>query len=292
MRYRITHITKYAYAEPVAVGHNLVHLAPRTTSVQRQESHRLIVLPEPIDLARRTDSFGNRVDYFSIEEVHWGLSLSATSEVTVTETAYDLPGRPWEEVRDALPATQREAGIPPYQFAFASALVPTSRELADYARESFTPGRPIVEALRDLNARIHNDFAYDPRATTVTTPVMEAFRKRAGVCQDFAHVGIACLRSIGLAARYVSGYLRTLPPPGKPRLIGADASHAWISLYCGSDNPHGWIDADPTNNVLPSSDHVTIAVGRDYSDVCPIQGVYVGGGSHTMEVSVDVAPMA
>ncbi|MEM6799626.1 MAG: transglutaminase family protein, partial [Planctomycetota bacterium] len=177
---------------------------------------------------------------------------------------------------------------PPYQFAFPSALAPTSPTLAEYAAESFTPGRPIVESLRDLNARINKDFDYDPRATTVTTPVLEAFAKRAGVCQDFAQVGISCLRSLGLAARYVSGYLRTAPPPGKPRLVGADASHAWLSLYCGE---LGWVDADPTNNTLAGADHVTVAVGRDYSDICPIQGVFVGGGSHVMSVSVDVAPI-
>ncbi len=152
----------------------------------------------------------------------------------------------------------------------------------------FTPGRPIVEALRDLTARINDEFEFNPHATTVSTPVMEAFDQRAGVCQDFAHVQIACLRSLGLAARYVSGYLRTLPPPGKPRLVGADASHAWLSLYCGDA---GWVDADPTNNVLPVTDHVTVAHGRDYADVCPVRGVFVGGGNHTMSVSVDVAPL-
>ena len=288
VRYRINHTTKYTYAEPVAVGYNLVHLAPRSIGVQKQEGHRLIVLPEPVDLARRTDSFGNRTDYFSIEEAHWGLSLSATSEVVVGESASPGAGPAWETVRDALPDAAPDEWVLPHRFAFPSPLVPEAEQLAKYAQVSFTAGRPIVEALRDLTARIHADFDYDPRATTVTTPVLQSFQQRAGVCQDFAHVAIACLRSIGLAARYVSGYLRTLPPPGKPRLVGADASHAWLSLYCGE---MGWVDADPTNNVIPSTDHVTLAIGRDYSDVCPIQGVYVGGGSHTMSVSVDVAPL-
>ncbi len=290
MRYRINHTTKYSYDEPVAVGHNLVHLSPRSTGRQRLGSHRLIIVPEPTDISRRVDAFGNRMDYFSIEEAHWGLSLSATSEVTVEPPDPDLgEGQPWEQVRSQLPTDQEpEHWVPPYQFAFASILVPTTRELADYAAISFMPGRPIISALRELTTRIHADFRYDPRATTVTTPVLEAFQQRAGVCQDFAQVQIACLRSLGLAARYVSGYLRTTPPPGKPRLVGADASHAWVSLYCGSD---GWVDADPTNDTLPGEDHVSIAFGRDYSDICPIQGVYVGGGNHSMSVTVDVAPL-
>lgn len=288
MRYRITHTTKYAYGEPVAVCHNLVHLSPRETAGQTRQSYRLIILPDPSDVLQRTDVFGNPVEYFSILEAHRGLSLSATSEIEIDDRPKPGAGAPWEAVRDALPTAEPDAAMRPYQFAFPSAKAPLEPRLGEYALQSFTPGRPIIDALRDLNVRINDDFEYDPRATTVSTPVTEAFDQRAGVCQDFAHVAISCLRSIGLAARYVSGYLRTIPPPGKPRLVGADASHAWLSLYCGAD---GWVDADPTNAVLTGSDHITIAHGRDYADVCPIQGVYVGGGGHTMEVSVDVAPM-
>ncbi|MEN1682116.1 MAG: transglutaminase family protein [Planctomycetota bacterium] len=293
MLYRITHTTKYAYAEPVAVCHNLVRLSPRATVGQRVRSHRLIVMPEPADLVQRQDALGNQVGYFSIEQAHHGLSLSATSEVEVTGQPEAPAGPPWETIRDALPKAPGASAVAPYRFAFDSPLVPREAELAAYAAASFTPGRPIIDALRDLTARIHDEFDYDPRATTVTTPVREAFEGRAGVCQDFAHVAIACLRSLGLAARYVSGYLRTLPPPGKPRLVGADASHAWLSLYCGpSDTGQPlWVDADPTNNKLTGVDYVTVALGRDYADVCPIQGVYVGGGNHTMDVSVDVAPV-
>ncbi|TWT77083.1 Protein-glutamine gamma-glutamyltransferase [Posidoniimonas polymericola] len=288
MRYRITHTTKYAYSEPVAVCHNLVHLSPRETRGQTRQSYRLIILPDPSDVLQRTDVFGNPTEYFSILEAHRGLSLSATSEIEIDERDEPGPGTPWEQVRDALPAAEPDAPMRPYQFAFPSSKAPLVRRLGQYAEKSFTPGRPIVDALRDLNLRINKDFEYNPQATTVSTPVTEAFDQRAGVCQDFAHVAISCLRSIGLAARYVSGYLRTIPPPGKPRLVGADASHAWLALYCGAD---GWVDADPTNAVLPGRDHITIAHGRDYADVCPIQGVYVGGGGHTMEVTVDVAPM-
>jgi transglutaminase-like putative cysteine protease len=292
MRYRIKHTTKYAYDDPVAVCHNLVHLAPREHANQKCESYRLIIVPEPSDLLRRMDTFGNPEEFFSIQEPHRGLTLSATSTLEVAAPPSPAPGAPWEQVRDALAGLglgdKQQAAARAYQFAFASPLTPLSPRLAEYAAASFPPGRPIVEALGDLTARINDEFEFNPEATTVSTPVIQAFDQRAGVCQDFAHVQIACLRSIGLAARYVSGYLRTLPPPGKPRLVGADASHAWLSLYCGDE---GWVDADPTNNVLPTTDHVTVAHGRDYADVCPIRGVFVGGGSHSMSVSVDVAPL-
>jgi transglutaminase-like putative cysteine protease len=162
-------------------------------------------------------------------------------------------------------------------------------ELGDYGRQSFTPDRPIVEALRDLTHRIHSDFSYDPAATTVKTPIAEAFKQRRGVCQDLAHVMLGCLRPLGIAARYVSGYLRTHKREGQPKLVGADASHAWVSVYCGES---GWIDADPTNDLLPSMEHITVAWGRDFGDVCPVAGMFVGGGSHrlTVAVNVDVAP--
>ena len=179
----------------------------------------------------------------------------------------------WETVRDSLdnPGSLRIEVLP---FVFDSPTVTRSSELADYALASFTPSRPVLEALLDLTARIHSDFEFDPTPTHAGTRTIEAFRIRRGVCQDFAHVGVGCLRSIGLAARYVSGYLRTLPPKGQPRLAGADESHAWFSLYCGD---LGWVDVDATNNMIPSTDHITIAWGRDYSDVCPIRGVYIGG---------------
>ena len=285
--YRICHTTKYAYSEAVAISQNLIHLTPRSDERQQRTSYRLLVSPEPSDLLHSVDAFGNDVDYFSIQSAHRGLTLSAVSEVTVAETPAVDGGPPWEEVRDALPGVDSGRLIRPYQYAFPSKLATPATELAEYARQSFTPDRPIVEALIDFTHRIHGDFTYDPKATHVATPVMEAFQRRVGVCQDFAHVAIACLRSLRLAAGYVSGYLRTTPPPGKPRLVGADASHAWFSLFCGEQ---GWIDADPTNDMLLSSDHVTVAHGRDYADVCPIQGVYVGGGAHTLSVSVDVAP--
>jgi transglutaminase-like putative cysteine protease len=191
-------------------------------------------------------------------------------------------------VRDGLAGGEPQEWLEICQFAVDSPHVKARAELAEFAQGSFTPGRPWLEALLDLTRRIFEEFVYDPAATNVSTPLDTVLAMRRGVCQDFAHLQIGCLRSLGLPARYVSGYLQTTPPPGKPRLVGADASHAWLSAWCGA---HGWVDVDPTNNVQPSLGHVTVAWGRDYSDVCPIKGVFIGGGDHRMEVSVDVEPI-
>lgn len=291
MQLKITHRTSYTYSDVVPVCQNMVHLAPRQTERQLCSSYRLLVVPEPVERSFHNDYFGNRVDYFSIQEAHRGLSVSSTSvlEVNDREEIPNAEASPaWE---DCLPSTSVEPmveALGTHLYRFASQYTPLSEEYADYARESFLPGRPILASGLDLTSRIYNDFKYDPRATTVSTPVHEVFSRRAGVCQDFAHLQNACLRSLGLAARYVSGYLRTLPPPGKPRLVGADASHAWISLYCGR---LGWVDFDPTNNMIPKADHVTVALGRDYRDCCPVRGVYVGGGEQTLNVTVDVMPL-
>jgi transglutaminase-like putative cysteine protease len=191
-------------------------------------------------------------------------------------------------VRDALHAHSDGEALAACEFAYDSSRIIRSPDLAAFAAESFPPGRPIIEAVANLTERVNHDFEYDPRSTTVTTPVSEVLRLRKGVCQDFAHLQIAALRSLGLAARYVSGYLRTYPPEGQPRLVGVDASHAWLAVYCG---PQGWIDVDPTNNLFPDLEHLTVAWGRDYSDVCPLKGVYLGGGHHTLAVSVNVEPL-
>lgn len=289
MRYSIRHTTKYAYSDPVAVCHNLVRLAPRVTPLQRVHSYRLVVAPEPSDLVQRQDPFGNRIDYFSIQEAHHGLCLSAFSEVEVQPRPVDPPeSQTTEQLLMALQRRDDQMAGEAYRFVFQSRYTPLLHRLKQYAETSFAPTRPVLEGARELTTRIYNDFEYNPRATTVATPLAEAFEKRAGVCQDFAHVQIACLRALGVPARYVSGYLRTIPPPGKERLVGSDASHAWLSVYCG---PSGWVDLDPTNDCIPSSDHITAAYGRDYADVCPIQGVFVGGGTHTLNVSVDVKPL-
>lgn len=288
MQYRISHTTKYSYAEPASVCHNLVHLAPANFPRQAVHEYRLTVQPSPPTIVNRRDYFNNRVDYFSVTEPHQGLTITATSRVDVSPPTPIEDNPPWEQIAAQFrPGTPRILSV--LQFAFKSRHIPMLEQLQQYAKISFTKNRPIFDAARELTKRIRTDFKYDAGATTIQTPVAEAFARRHGVCQDFAHVAIGCLRSLGLPARYVSGYLRTLPPPGKPRLVGADASHAWFSVYCGDKT--GWIDMDPTNDVVCGADHVTAAWGRDFEDVTPIQGVVIGGGPHMMSVSVDVEPL-
>lgn len=288
MKYKINHTTKYEYKDTVPVCQNIVYLTPRDTPHQRATRHRMMVRPQPSATHRRVDYFGNTSHAFSIDKGHRQLQVSATS--TVELTARDLPNKlatpAWESIRDDLARNRTAAGIGNYQFAFSSPHIPLDRAVADYARQSFPPNRPILDAVRELSSRIHEDFKYDPEATTVNTPIAKVFEQRRGVCQDLAHLILGSLRPLGLAARYVSGYLRTHPPEGQPRLVGTDASHAWVSVYCGDA---GWIDVDPTNNSFPSTEHITVAWGRDYSDVCPVAGMFVGGGSHKLSVAVDVA---
>lgn len=291
IKYKISHTTTYEYDSPVAVCQNVLYLTPRSTPSQSCSYHRLTVRPVPTSPHRRTDYFGNTASLFSLSTGHRKLQITAHSTVEITERTLppDASTPAWETVRDALPQNRTEMGLGDYQFCFPSPRVPILPELADYGQRSFTPHRPIVEAFRELTQRIHTDFTYDPVATNVNTTIAEAFEKKLGVCQDLAHVMIGCLRPLGLAARYVSGYLRTHQLEGRPRLVGADASHAWVSLYCGE---HGWIDADPTNALLPSMEHITVAWGRDFGDVCPVSGMFVGGGSHRLSVAVDVAPVS
>jgi transglutaminase-like putative cysteine protease len=289
MNYTIKHRTWYAYTDPAPVCHNLLHLAPRDAARQTCRAHRLEITPSPASTSRRTDYFGNPIDYFSIEGTHTGLEVTSTSTVEVAPLARTTANTPprWEDVVKMASAASAERQLQTYQLTLPSPRITPSAELGAYAAPSFPANRPIVDAISDLIARINADFVFDPKATTVHTPLPELLKLRRGVCQDFAHLATGCLRSLGLPARYISGYLRTVPPPGKPRLVGADASHAWTSAWCG---PLGWIDFDPTNNSPVSDSHITIAWGRDYSDVCPVQGVFVGGGDHSMGVSVDVIP--
>jgi transglutaminase-like putative cysteine protease len=289
MKYKITHTTVYTYSDLVPVCQNEAHLTPRPSLWQMCNYHRLRIKPPPPHIGKRLDYFGNPVNFFTITEGHRKLIVTAISKLEV-KAGPNLPSisPPWESVRDNLLNDLSEGGLDARQFTFDSPLVAASPDLHEFGQPSFTPGRPILEAVRDLTARVFTEFKYDPTATNVNTPLEEVLRLRRGVCQDLAHLAIGVVRSHGLAARYVSGYLRTIPPPGKQRLIGADASHAWLSVYCGS---LGWVDVDPTNNVLIGTDHITLAWGRDYTDVCPIRGMFVGGGHHTMAVSVDVAPL-
>ena len=289
-RYHVEHSTSYAYSEPVPVCHNEIHLVPRGLPRQRILSNAITVKPHPSSLSTHTDAFGNTVGYFSIQEPHEQLTVASSSSVEVfaPEPWQQLPTRGWDLVRDDLDRATGPEALQAKQFRFESPLVRTLEPLAVWAAEIFPPGRPWAEAVVDLTRRIYREFVYDPTATTTSTPVEEVFRLRRGVCQDFAHLQIACLRSLGLAARYVSGYIANTRAPGERELVGADASHAWLSVWGGES---GWLDLDPTNDCVPGSQHVTLGWGRDYADVCPIKGVYIGGGSHSMDVAVHVTPL-
>jgi transglutaminase-like putative cysteine protease len=291
MIYQVRHTTTYTYSGTVSVCHNEVYLRPRDSAQQHCRFYELVVLPEPGTCHEHMDFFGNAVTFFAVQEPHRTLTVTANSTVEVIAPAVPHPDDTlaWDTVRDMLRHERRAADLEAYQYLFDSPHIPCQPGLRHYVARSFPAGRPLLDAVLDLTRRIHTDFTYDSRATSVSTPLRDVLRARRGVCQDFAHVQIGCLRVLGLAARYVSGYLVTQPPPGQPRLIGADASHAWLSVYCPG---YGWIDVDPTNNVLPTDRHITAACGRDYSDVSPIRGVFLGGGQHTMAVAVDVVPVA
>ncbi len=287
MIYKIIHRTTYKYKYPVSVGNHVACLKPRSIQHHSLIKSEIIITPNPTSITERIDYFGNHLCYFTVEEPHDELIVEARSEVAMEDPPATPPTHSpaWEDVAAALSRDQHPEALEAYQFRFESPRIRLRPEFAAYALQSFTPGRSFLQALLDLTARMHTDFRFDSKVTTVRTPVEEVFQKRRGVCQDFAHVQVACLRSINLAARYVSGYLRTYPPPGQPRLVGADASHAWVSCYCPA---LGWLDVDPTNNVVPSNGHVTLAWGRDFGDVSPLHGLILGGGVHTLKVAVDL----
>jgi transglutaminase-like putative cysteine protease len=290
MNYNITHRTLYEYAAPVTVSHHVTRLEPRAANTQTCEKFSLKIFPEPTLRKERTDYFGNRLCFFSIQEVHRKLEVITHSRVSVNVKPATAPenSTAWEEVAELFRDPVSPEVVEPYQFVFDSPHVRASIEFADYAAESFGKGVPLLVGAADLTRRIFTDFKFDPRATTVATPLEEVWEKRRGVCQDFAHLGIACLRSLGLPARYVSGYLRTHPPEGRPRLVGADASHAWFRIFVPGT---GWVDFDPTNNVRPAEEHIMVAYGRDFGDVSPVAGILTGGGDHDVKVSVDVEPL-
>jgi transglutaminase-like putative cysteine protease len=291
MKYELIHRTKYVYEGIVTVSHHTARLAPRTLPSQRCPWHELSIEPTPVGRGVNADAFGNVTTYFELEGSHGELEVIARSLVEVFPTVHPEPATtpPWESVRKACEENRLTPSSEAGAFRFPSPMVPVGKEFADYARPDFPPGRPILEAVMALMARIHREFKFDTVATDVATPVSEVLRKKAGVCQDFAHLMLACARSLGLPARYVSGYLETKPPAGQKRLIGADASHAWVSVFCGESA--GWVDADPTNNVIPSERHIIIAWGRDFSDVSPLRGVTLGAGGQKLRVAVDVIPM-
>jgi transglutaminase-like putative cysteine protease len=288
----VEHETRYRYAAPVTQAQHLAHLQPLHDARQRVLHHELLIEPSPLQLLYDTDTYGNARSLFSLSRPHRELCVRATSRVEVAARAagFDPEGSPrWEDVRQRL---RYEAGArfdPAVEFVQPSPYVPRLQPLLDYARPSFGPGQPVAQGALELMRRIHADFAFKTASTDVDTPLIEAFEQRAGVCQDFAHLMIAALRMLGLAARYVSGYLLTQPPPGQQALLGADASHAWVQVYCPATPalPDGWLELDPTNDLVPDTSHVRLALGRDYGDVTPLRGVIRGGGRHSLEVRVD-----
>jgi len=294
-RYHVVHETRYEYHQPVGLSRQVVRLAPRALPFQLCHSHSLKITPDAEILAVREDAFGNLVTSLCIEADHASLAVHAESWVDVSARAFpeDAATPPWEKVRARLAyhggVRPTPADLDAARFLFESTRVRNKRELATWTLACFPPGTPLLVGVRALMNRLHRELTFDPKATDVSTPVMEVFTNRRGVCQDFAHLMLSCLRSIGLAARYVSGYLLTRPPPGRKRLIGADASHAWVSVYCPD---YGWVDADPTNAMFPGLEHVTLGWGRDYDDVIPLRGVLLGGGDHEIAIEVTVTPAA
>jgi len=288
-RYRVLHTTVYRYSAPVALSRQLLHLTPREFEWQRVLEHQVSIDPTPDETATSRDYFGNSITHMVLSAAHQSLSMAARSIVEVmprNSAAHVAGSPPWEESAAMLRGVAGGANLEPARFMFDSPHVESSAELLRYAEPSFSPRRPLLEAVLDLNHRIHEDFEFDPIATVISTPLAEVLEQRRGVCQDFAHLMIGCLRTQGLSARYVSGYLLTMPPPGHARLIGADASHAWISVY--SQNA-GWIDFDPTNDRLVDDEHITLGWGRDFSDVTPTRGVILGGGEQDLTVHVTVS---
>lgn len=291
MIYDIRHKTTFTYEEVVSVSHHVLHLAPRRHVRQRSLEAAMLIDPAPAVDSEGKDYFGNSVYYLTVQEPHERLVVDARSrvEVLAMPAALDLAASTsWESVAEMLGGVSDEALLNSYQFAFDSPYSVADDDVHDFALQSFVPGRPILEAAMDLTTRIYEEFEYRGGVSDVSTPVRDVFRMRKGVCQDFAHLELACLRSLGLAARYVSGYLLTHPPEGKAKLVGSDASHAWISVWSPAD---GWVDFDPTNNVIPNVEHITVGWGRDYGDVSPINGFIVGGGAHQVAVAVDVNPV-
>ena len=292
MRYRVVHRTVYAYRHPVSVCHNLFHLQPRPCAHQRALASTVTVDPEPAVATVRSDFFGNPTTFAIVQQLHRTLAVEARSDVELEAlTPPDpLATSPWERAHAALRAEHDAAMLERYLFTFDSPLVHASDALRAYVAPSFPAGRPILDGAVDLASRIHAQLAYDPGATTVATTPDETLALGRGVCQDFAHLAIGCLRALGLAARYVSGYLiteRTATANGD-ELVGADASHAWLSVWTPEA---GWVDLDPTNDRMPTDRHVTVAWGRDYGDVSPIKGVILGGGEHTIDVAVAATPL-
>ena len=288
MIYDIRHVTTYSYESPVSFARCSLRLEPNSGDGQQLVSHHVDIRPQPADRTTRRDFFGTLTESVVIETPHRTLRVDSRSRVSVSRPTRDraAPSPDWERVRDTAFAATSLGPASPIGYVFPSPLVPVQRPVTDYAALSFPAAREVLAGAVDLMHRIRTEFKYDPKATVISTPLTEVFEKRHGVCQDFAHVMIAGLRGLGLPAAYVSGYLRTIPPPGQPRLQGADATHAWVSLWCGEEI--GWVGLDPTNDILVGNDHIVLAVGRDFSDVSPVDGIIVGSRKQKLSVAVDV----
>jgi transglutaminase-like putative cysteine protease len=287
MIYEITHVTDYYYSSSVSLCHNLAHLTARNCLWQTSLGHELQISSPPAVSISRIDYFGNPVTFFTVQEPHRRLGITARNRVEVQKRAVPDPGGtpPWEEVVRLVRNSRDPVALDACQYASDSHYVKRDPALREYAAASFLPGRPLLDAVLDLTRRIFTEFRFDSSARTFEIPLTELLEIRSGVCQDFSHFEIGCLRTLGLAARYVSGYLLTTPPGSQARLVGADMSHAWISVFCPGA---GWIDVDPTNDLLGQDQHITLAWGRDYDDVSPLKGVILGGGRHSIAVGVDV----
>lgn len=275
----------YNYTAPVAISYNRLHSFPRELPHQISGAEGLIIEPEPAFMATKHDYFGNPVTLFTVQSSHTELSTIVMFESEVEHRKFSEPSMAWEQVIETLRKPSDLESLRASQFCFDSTSIKTLEKVTNYAKESFANQRGVLEGTQDFCSRIFREFKFDPEATQVSTPISKVFEDRRGVCQDFAQLAIAGLRGLGIATRYVSGYLLTLPPPGQEKLQGSDASHAWISVWAP---PYGWVDFDPTNNCLVSDQHITLATGRDYHDVCPLRGVMLGGGEQTVKVSVDV----
>jgi transglutaminase-like putative cysteine protease len=289
--YDIRHVTSYSYESHVSFARCSLRLEPKSSDGQELISHSVDIRPRPVERTLRRDFFGTLTESVLIEAAHRHLRIDSRSRVSVERRSYDraAESQAWENVRELAFGAASLGPSSPVGYVFASTLVPVLRQLTDYAAASFPQGVGILAGAADLMRRIRTEFKYDPKATVISTPLTEVFERRHGVCQDFAHVMIAGLRGLGLPAAYVSGYIRTIPPPGKPRLQGADATHAWVSVWCGGEL--GWVGFDPTNDLMIANDHIVLATGRDFSDVSPVDGIIVGSRKQKLRVEVDVMPV-
>ncbi|MEM8955966.1 MAG: transglutaminase family protein [Verrucomicrobiota bacterium] len=291
MKYQIEHLTRYDYDQEVSASHHLAWLKPRSGAGQVVEDFSIRVEPTPAEVAFSVDYFGNEVQHFALQELHDSLTVVTRSEVSLVKeyAASAFVSPEWESVPEEVRTAEGGESLSAYEFTFASPYISFAPEYEEYAKPFFSSGTPLLEGVGAMTRQIHEDFRFDPTATTVATPLATVFGEKRGVCQDFAHFQIACLRMLGIPARYVSGYVRTEPPPGQARLLGADATHAWVAVFCPG---LGWTEFDPTNNVIPSDTHVRVAYGRDYGDISPVRGTVVGGSGQRLTIGVTMTPLS